>query len=140
MGFKIIDVIKLQERRNVQTELLRQSIRNSQKMRALKEIDVTTASENASRLSNNVTGGNWNPAFTDEMVEGAKPTLSDVVEIVNRLSRDAGFLRLAASDASAAHALNTIAGLSNDPAFQRSLAFAHKVRVLKCLLFIPQLS
>ena len=96
-------------------------------MRALKEIDVTVAAENASRLSNNVTG-NWNPAFTDEMVEGAKPTLSDVVEIVNRLSRDAGFLRLASSDANAAHALNTIAGLSNDPAFQRSLAFAHKVR------------
>ena len=117
-----------QERRQVQTELLRQSIRNSQKMRALKEVDISVAAENASRLGSNNVTGTWNPAFSDEMVEGAKPTLSDVVDIVNRLSRDAGFLRLASGDASTSHALKTIAGLSNDPAFQRSLAFAHKVR------------
>ena len=91
-------------------------------MRALKEVD--RAAEIASR---SVTG-NWNPAFSDEMVEGAKPTLSDVVDIVNRLSHDAEFLRLASSDANASHALKTIVGLSNDPAFQRSLVFAHKVR------------
>jgi hypothetical protein len=98
-------------------------------MRALKEVD--RAAEIASRSI-----GNWNPAFSDEMVEGAKPTLSDVVDIVNRLSHDAEFLRLASSDASASHALKTIIGLSNDPAFQRSLVFAHKVRKEKRFIFI----
>ena len=106
----------------MQNELLRQSIRNSQKMRALKELDKSDSS--ARNL--NVTGS-WNPAFADEMVEGAKPSLSDVVNIVSRLSRDAAFLRLASSDPGTSHAIKTIVNLTKDPSFQKSLMFANKV-------------
>jgi hypothetical protein len=92
-------------------------------MRALKELDKTDGS--ARNL--NVTG-NWNPAFADEMVEGDKPTLSDIVNIVTRLSRDAAFLRLASSDPNTSHAIKTIVALSKEPTFQKSLIFANKVR------------
>jgi hypothetical protein len=109
----------------VQSELLRQSIRNSQKMRALKE--VTDRSSDAAK---SVTG-NWNPAFSDDAgAESPKPTLSDVVDVVHRLTRDAGFMRLASSDSGASHALKTVAALTKDPAFQKSFVFVQKVRRL----------
>lgn len=92
-------------------------------MKALKEMDKSDTS-----LRNVNVTGNWNPAFTDEMIEGQKPTLSDVVDIVTRLSRDASFLRLASSDPGTSHAIKTIVTLTKDPAFQKSLTFANKVR------------
>lgn len=115
-----------QERRQIQNELLRQSIRNSQKMRALKEGgDLSLASENTSRLDYSMKG-KCNLAFSDEFMEGA-PTVAKVVEVVERLSHDSGLLRLASGDVSTAHALNIISGLYRDLAFRRALAFAHKL-------------
>ncbi len=115
-----------QIRRSEQDEFLRHSLRNSQKMRALKENAKAAAAAKTSEV---------NMAFThDEGQEAARVdpkligiTTSDLAGVLERLASDSGMQNLASTDPTTRNAIASLRGLLNDQRFQKSFQFAQKV-------------
>jgi len=113
-----------QERKAAQNEFLRHSIRNSQKMRALKENGAKKA----------MAEGKSNFAFKTgdegeeiDMTPLNQTSIDNLAATVERLAANPNLQNLASRDVSTREAIKSLRSLFNDQRFQRSYQFAQKI-------------
>lgn len=113
-----------QERKAAQNEFLRHSIRNSQKMRALKENGAKKA----------MAEGKANFAFKTgdegeeiDMTPLNQTSIDNLAATVERLAANPNLQNLASRDVSTREAIKSLRSLFNDQRFQKSYQFAQKI-------------
>ena len=129
------------EKRNVQNELLRNSIRNSAKLRALKEQQKASLEGNTnSAFSGDGSLLSGNSSFVSgSTVPGGPSSLSNhspssLLAVIDRIGSHPDWHMLASQYPGASDGLSGVRNLLQDRRFQESLQFAQKVWILEFLL------
>lgn len=108
-----------QERRTAQDEFLRQSLRNSQKLRALKENGVNKSKEGKANYG-------YKTGDEDSFMLSRIST-NDLLASIERLASDPLMQSLASKDVRTQDAIKSLRSLMNDQRFQKSFQFAQKI-------------
>lgn len=111
-----------QERRSTQNEILRHSLRNSQKLRALKENGIGRNREGKANFGYSKTGEDVEDEFMLSRL-----TSSDLLASIERLASDPSMQTLARRDVRTDDAIKSLRTLINDQRFQKSFQFAQKI-------------
>ena len=122
-----------ESRRNQQNEFLRHSIRNSQKIRALKEREAAAAAAAGNSLVYQQQQGAFNAGFSPDSSLNSESgvsslsshTAADLMALVERISSSQDILSV---HPQMPESLARIQALFGDARFQKSLLFAQKVR------------
>lgn len=126
------------EKRNVQNELLRNSIRNSQKLRALKEqqrISLEGTTNSAFSGDGSLMSGNSSFVSGSTVPGGPPSTLSNhspssLLAVIDRIGGHPDWHTLVSQFPGASDGLSGVRNLLQDRRFQESLQFAQKVCII----------
>jgi len=130
-GEDIVRKKEEQDRKAAQNEFLRHSIRNSQKMRALKHHAVQLENGSKKALEGQANYALKTGDEAEEMEADIMPlnriSTNDLAATVERLAANPNLQNLASRDVSTREAIKSLRSLFNDQRFQVSYQFAQKI-------------